>query len=142
MCWARYVLVDQAIRGGGGMRSTECPSRFLICFCFNSSRTLCGRFHSMRLLVNGTYPGTKCSSTSPCPAVGPSRPSGRCTRSGQDKLGGRNSSQSRPHTHSHQSLRTYGVNFQLDYKRIMSKQSPAAKFISYAREGLIYNVHS
>ena len=25
MYWARYVLVDQALRGGG-MRSTECPS--------------------------------------------------------------------------------------------------------------------
>ena len=28
MYWARYVLMDQALRGGG-MRSTECPSSFL-----------------------------------------------------------------------------------------------------------------
>ena len=28
--WARYVLMDQALRGGG-MRSSECPSN-LICF--------------------------------------------------------------------------------------------------------------
>jgi len=30
MCWAQYVLVDQALRGRG-MRSTECPSSFSIC---------------------------------------------------------------------------------------------------------------
>ena len=29
MYWAQYVLVDQALRSGG-MRSTECPSRFYI----------------------------------------------------------------------------------------------------------------
>ena len=29
MYWARYVLVDQALRGGG-MRSTECHSRFIL----------------------------------------------------------------------------------------------------------------
>ena len=37
MCWAQHVLMDQALRGGG-MCSTECPSRLLFVILSNITR--------------------------------------------------------------------------------------------------------
>ena len=37
MYWARYVLLDQALRGGG-MHSTECPSSFILFYFFEVRR--------------------------------------------------------------------------------------------------------
>ena len=47
MYWARYVLVDQVLRGGG-MRSTECPSSF-ISLTLKGMQNYCNVFAHVRV---------------------------------------------------------------------------------------------